>query len=47
MSMNLPLTWKSTLLGVVEAALYGWYIAILFVPLYNVAQRKSDRGLGL
>ena len=42
-----PLTWKSTLLGAVEAALYGWYIAILFVPLYNAAQRKSRPGISL
>ncbi|ASF49116.1 hypothetical protein Q7A_03540 [Methylophaga nitratireducenticrescens] len=29
------LTWSGFLIGLVEAYLYGWYIALLFVPLYR------------
>ena len=29
------ISWSSVLLGVVETFAYGWYIAIIFVPLYN------------
>ncbi len=30
------LTWPSFLLGLVETFLYGIYIGLVFVPLYNV-----------
>ena len=29
------LTWSGFLLGLVESYLYGWYIALVFVPLYR------------
>lgn len=29
------LTWPSFFLGLVESFLYGWYTAVVFVPLYN------------
>lgn len=29
------LTWTGFLIGLVEAYLYGWYLALLFVPLYR------------
>src|SRR6516225_4519736 len=29
------LTWQSFLLGLVESFAYGWYIALIFGPLYN------------
>jgi len=29
------LTWSGFAIGLVEAYLYGWYLAILFVPLYR------------
>ena len=29
------LTWSGFLIGMAEAYLYGWYIAIVFVPLYR------------
>lgn len=29
------LTWASFFLGLIESFAYGWYAAILFVPLYN------------
>jgi len=30
------LSWGTFILGLVESFLYGWYIALMFVPLYNV-----------
>ena len=38
-----PLTWTSTLLGVVETLIYGWYFALVFVPLYNWAASRRGR----
>jgi hypothetical protein len=29
------LTWKSFLLGLVESFIYGWYVALIFCPLFN------------
>ena len=29
------LTWTSFLLGLVEAFAYGWFVALVFAPLYN------------
>ncbi len=29
------LTWASFFLGLIEAIAYGWYIALVFVPLFN------------
>lgn len=29
------LTWPGFLIGLVEAYAYGWFIAVLFVPLYR------------
>lgn len=34
------LSWPSWLLGVVETYVYGWYFALLWVPLYNYFGRK-------
>lgn len=37
------ISWKSFLLGVVEAYAYGWYIALVWVPLYNFfTNRHAD-----
>ncbi len=30
------LTWGSFFLGLVEAYGYGWYVALVWVPIYNV-----------
>ena len=30
------------LIGLVESYLYGWYIALLFVPLFNFFNRNSS-----
>jgi hypothetical protein len=29
------LTWSSFLLGLVESFAYGWYVALIFCPLFN------------
>ncbi len=29
------LSWSSVLIGLVESFIYGWYVAIIFVPLYS------------
>ena len=29
------ISWRSFLLGAVESYAYGWYIALIWVPLYN------------
>ena len=29
------LTWPSFLLGLVESVAYGWYVALIFGPLFN------------
>jgi len=35
------LSWPSFLLGLVESFAYGWYIALIFGPLYNVFVSRS------
>jgi hypothetical protein len=30
------LSWRSFGLGLVETFLYGWYVALVFAPLYNL-----------
>jgi hypothetical protein len=34
------LSWRSFLLGLVESLAWGWYIALVFGPLYNFCVRK-------
>ncbi|MDH3208966.1 MAG: DUF5676 family membrane protein [Burkholderiaceae bacterium] len=34
------LTWQSFLLGLVESFAYGWYVALMFGPLFNVIARR-------
>ena len=29
------LTWGSFVLGLIESFAYGWYVALIFAPLYN------------
>lgn len=39
-------TWLSPgsfLLGLVESYAYGWYFALVWVPLYNVFLHRTDR----
>ena len=35
------LSWSSFALGLVEALAYGWYIALVFGPLYNYFVTRS------
>ncbi len=36
------ISWSSFLLGAIESYTYGWYIALIWVPIYNfVVSRKS------
>ncbi len=37
------LTWPSFLLGLVESFAYGWYVALIFAPLFNVFARRWNR----
>ncbi len=34
------ISWTSFLLGLIEAFSYGWYIALIFAPLYNFFAAK-------
>ncbi len=34
------ISWVSFLLGLIEAFAYGWYIALVFGPLYNFFARR-------
>jgi 2TM family of unknown function (DUF5676) len=34
------ISWGSFLLGLVESYAYGWYIALIWVPLYNVTVNR-------
>ncbi len=34
------LTWPSFFLGLLEAFAYGWYVALVFAPLYNFFAAK-------
>jgi len=35
------ISWKSFLLGLVESYGYGWYVTLIWVPLYNVFAARS------
>lgn len=35
------ITWTGFFIGLVEVYLYGWYIAALFVPLYQLFSRNN------
>ena len=37
------ISWGSFLLGLVESYGYGWYLALIWVPLYNVFAVRGDR----
>jgi len=38
------ISWKSFFLGLIESYAYGWYFALIWVPLYNVCTVKCDKG---
>ncbi len=35
------LSWSSFFLGLAESYGYGWYLALIWVPLYNVFSRRE------
>lgn len=35
------LTWRGFVFGLAGAYLYGWYIAVVFVPLYRAFSRRA------
>jgi len=37
------LSWQSFFLGFVESFVWGWYIALVFAPLYNFFLRRAGR----
>ncbi len=38
------LSWPSFFLGLAESFAYGWYVALVFGPLYNFFVTRSGRG---
>ena len=37
------ITWPSFFLGLAESFGYGWYVALIFGPLFNVFAARGDR----
>lgn len=37
------LTWPSFFLGLAESFAYGWYVALVFGPLFNFFAARGDR----
>ena len=37
------LNWSSFFLGLVESYGYGWYVTLIWVPLYNVFAARGTR----
>jgi len=37
------ISWSSFLLGLVESSAYGWYVALVFGPLFNFFAARSQR----
>jgi len=37
------ISWKSFFLGLIEAYGYGWYFALIWVPIYNFVVLRSGR----
>ena len=38
------ISWASFFLGLLESYAYGWYIALIWVPLYNVTMSRAAAG---
>ncbi len=36
------ISWKSFFLGLIESYGYGWYVTLIWVPLYNVFTARSS-----
>lgn len=39
------LSWQSFFLGLVESFAYGWYVALVFAPLYNFFAARSGQAV--
>lgn len=37
------ISWKSFFLGLIESYGYGWYFALIWVPIYNVFLARSNK----
>ncbi len=37
------LSWKSFLVGLLETWAYGWYFALIWVPIYNFVALKGEK----
>ncbi len=37
------LSWQTFLIGLVDSAAYGWYIALVFGPIYNYFSARNNR----
>lgn len=37
------INWSSFVLGLVESYGYGWFVALIWVPLYNVFNARAGR----
>jgi hypothetical protein len=37
------LTWQSYFLGLIESFVWGWYIALVFGPIYNFFSQRLER----
>ncbi|KAA3628279.1 MAG: hypothetical protein DWQ09_09115 [Proteobacteria bacterium] len=40
------ISWRSVLVGAVEAYGYGWFFALIWVPLYNFFANRAAHGAG-
>ena len=38
------ISWKSFMIGFLESYAYGWYVALVWVPLYNVFSKRATAG---
>jgi cytochrome c biogenesis protein CcdA len=36
--------WKTFIVGLIEAYAYGWYFAVIWVPLYNKFSSNKEEG---
>jgi len=39
------ISWKNFLLGMMESYAYGWYVALIWTPFYNVFSARSAKAI--
>lgn len=37
------ISWKSFIVGIIEVYLYGWYFAVIWVPIYNYFNSRNEK----